>query len=236
MTSEDSAVCSPSAEPSTHEHPDAGGKAVVRTRKPTRTPVAEIAPVIAQARSAKKFNLPRPPVTLLGGLMLVGALLLAIGVPERGYTNTGSIPLRKKLPAKISIAAEPVSPQRETPPLRPATAEATVTGSFAKLAAPELSELIQSARACDPARAERLLKAGADANEVDIRGDSALFWTIKVNCLSVAKLLLGAGADVQAVSASGLSAETWARNYGNRRFIELFAAPKRQLPKLKFMG
>jgi ankyrin repeat protein len=66
-----------------------------------------------------------------------------------------------------------------------------------------------------------LLKAGADANALDIRGMTALMLAVasETQDVEVVKLLIKGGADVNISSTTGETALDWASKFGNREVI-----------------
>lgn len=84
--------------------------------------------------------------------------------------------------------------------------------------------LIDAGIRCDLGLAEALISDGADINELDARGDSALAWAVKRNCPQVVNLLLTKGAAVNSRSDNGFTPFLWARIYGNVRMQRLLKA------------
>ena len=68
---------------------------------------------------------------------------------------------------------------------------------------------------------EILLNAGADINQTDQRGESALASAAFMNRSDALQLLLERGADLGVVNNQGISPLEWARRQGNHNIIEL---------------
>ena len=65
--------------------------------------------------------------------------------------------------------------------------------------------LIDAVKMADPVRVERLLAAGADVDEPQGDGATALHWAVHRDLADVAELLIGAGADVDATDDHGVT-------------------------------
>ncbi|MCB0322822.1 MAG: ankyrin repeat domain-containing protein [Bdellovibrionales bacterium] len=81
--------------------------------------------------------------------------------------------------------------------------------------------LIDASIRCDLAQAKALVSDGIDINLRDERGDSALAWAVKRNCIPIVKLLLSRGAQINSTSENGFTPYLWARIYRNESMQQL---------------
>lgn len=79
----------------------------------------------------------------------------------------------------------------------------------------EKPDLVEAAISCNVHAVRKLLAKGAEINSRDERGDSALAWAAKRNCIKVAEVLVRAGADSSLRAMNGFTATKWARMYHN---------------------
>lgn len=77
----------------------------------------------------------------------------------------------------------------------------------------EKPALVESAIACNLNRTKALVRDGASVDAEDSRGDTALSWAAKTNCLAVAEFLLAQGADPIYPSHNGWTPIEWAKSY-----------------------
>ena len=80
-------------------------------------------------------------------------------------------------------------------------------------------DLANAARSGDTARVRALLSAGADANDAQVDGTTALQWAARLNDLDMADDLIAAGADVQARNRYGVTAMNLAAINGSAPMI-----------------
>lgn len=88
------------------------------------------------------------------------------------------------------------------------------------------SPLLAAAMQCDEKKALTLIRQGAEIDELDSLGHSALMWTAKRNCAMIAKALLERGANTELRSTNGFTAYRWAEWYRNTDTLKVFAAHK----------
>lgn len=84
-------------------------------------------------------------------------------------------------------------------------------------------DLVDASIDCKVDQVKHMLQAGADPNQIDARGETALIWAVKRRCLAVVELLLKNGANLEHASNNGFTAYVWARVYGNRQMADLLA-------------
>ena len=87
--------------------------------------------------------------------------------------------------------------------------------------AAETGELLAAARAGDLARVKALLKAGAQANAADLRGERALPLAVRAGRLELARQLLAQGAAPDLRGADGLTPLGIAALAGDARLVRL---------------
>ena len=60
----------------------------------------------------------------------------------------------------------------------------------------EMGEIIDAIKSGDSINIKKIVKSGADVNEVDKIGETALMWAVYNDYVDIVKLLINAGADV----------------------------------------
>ena len=83
------------------------------------------------------------------------------------------------------------------------------------------SSLIDSIRAGNQALALELVKDGADVNEPEANGTTALHWAVHGGDLALVNQLIKAGAKVRATNVYGVNAMQLAADSGNTELIAL---------------
>jgi ankyrin repeat protein len=94
------------------------------------------------------------------------------------------------------------------------------------IALTHMNALMWAVQSCGPAATAKLLKAGANVNEHDVRNMTPLMMALSLDDADpdTVKLLLKAGADVKAKDLNGETAMDWALKYGNPAIIRLLEA------------
>jgi ankyrin repeat protein len=94
------------------------------------------------------------------------------------------------------------------------------------IALTHMSVLMWAVQSCGPAATAKLLKAGANVNEHDVRKMTPLMMALSLDDADpyTVKLLLKAGADVNAKDLNGETAMDWALKYRNPAIIRLLEA------------
>lgn len=85
-------------------------------------------------------------------------------------------------------------------------------------------EIVAAALECNTREVQTLLQSGANVNERDSRGETALAAAVKRGCLPVAESLIRAGADPGIRAENGYSAIEWAKFFGREREQKLLLA------------
>ena len=131
------------------------------------------------------------------GVVVVGAVCLALASPARAGAE-----------APVSPSAAPTPPPASAP---------------ARAGADEFA-LVAAARAADAEAVERLLKAGAEVDQRQPDGATALHWAAFRDDGRTAALLIGAGAAVNAVNELGATPLWLAAENGSAPMIERLLA------------
>ena len=126
----------------------------------------------------------------------------------------------------LSTTAVLPQPSNYLSPIEPLQKTKTPSRERSRLLKIQRPKLIQAIAECNTGKTERLLAKGASVNTQDHRGESALSWAARRNCVPIAKILIKKGANLHSTSANGFTAYDWANWYGNRPMAALLKSAR----------
>jgi ankyrin repeat protein len=153
-------------------------------------------------------------------------LLLAHGGDVTVLDGFGQTPLMS------AVSGDPLSQCEEKTDLLLPGSNVNSVNTFAgrvkngPISLTHMSALMFAAPFCGPAVVTRLVKAGANVNEKDVKQITALMRAVATDNANPAtvKALLDAGAEVNAKDYTGETALDWARKYGNPEIDRMLVA------------
>jgi hypothetical protein len=206
------------AGPSIHKQAANSYHKVSRERRPT---------VQMTIRRRKKHVFPFVSCSVAAATV---ALLLSTGFMSFDWLEGNQYFPKPVYQVALAQELEPSSSYRLLTPEKKNSAILPTAVALERIPRPKSSskpQLIDAAASCNVSKAQSLLRTGADINESDSHGRTALIWAAKRNCPKVVKLLIGSGANTSIPSNNGFTAYRWAKWYRNDAVVAVLEGTSR---------